>query len=584
MAQQSPELKQALNAFRHSFVMAGFFSLFINFLMLVPPLYMLQLYDRVLTSKSEETLLALTLIVVALFVVMGVLQFIRSRILIRIGAKLDQNMNSRLFHAMFQRSLYDPSSSSAQPISDLSSLRQFLTGQGLIAFFDSPWILVFLGVLFLFHVWMGLFGIFAAVVLFILTLANEYATRGFLQKASQDNVQSQNFASHNLRNAEVVHAMGMEPQVRERWMDRHLGFLSGQAKASDRSAILTNLSRTLRIMFQSLMLGLGAYLAINQQVTPGMMIAGSIILSRALAPLDMLIGSWQGFSAARSAYKRLQDLLEKVPPEGSAMSLPAPEGHVEVEQVIAVPPGGQNPALRGINFSVASGEAVGVVGPSAAGKSSLARVLLGVWSTRAGTVRLDGADVSQWNREELGPHVGYLPQDIELFEGTVAQNIARFGEVDSDKVVEAARLAGVHDMILHLPNGYDTMVGAAGGVLSAGQRQRVGLARAIYGDPAMVVLDEPNSNLDDQGEAALVEAVKALKQRGVTLFLITHRMNILSQMDKLLVLKEGQAAMFGPTGEVLAKLSGDNQRLKQEGGGDQGSGQPKVRLRSPGEG
>jgi ATP-binding cassette subfamily C protein EexD len=329
------------------------------------------------------------------------------------------------------------------------------------------------------------------------------------------------------------------------------------------------------------MLGLGAYLAINQEVTPGMMIAGSIILSRALAPLDMLIGSWQGFTSARSAYKRLQELLEKVPPEGDGMSLPPPEGRVDIEQIIAVPPGAQTPSLRGINFSVEPGESVGVVGPSAAGKSSLARVLLGVWPTRAGTVRLDGADVSQWNREELGPHVGYLPQDIELFEGTVAENIARFGEVDSEKVVEAARMAGVHDMVLHLPNGYDTMVGAGGGVLSAGQRQRVGLARAIYGNPALVVLDEPNSNLDDQGEAALVEAVQALKAKGTTLFLITHRMSILTQMDKLLVLKEGQAALFGPSQEVLAKLQGDKQRLQQPSGGD--GGQPKVRLRSPGE-
>ena len=309
-------------------------------------------------------------------------------------------------------------------------------------------------------------------------------------------------------------------------------------------------------MAQSLILGLGAFLAINMEVTPGMVIAGSIILGRALAPIDQLIGAWRGFASARGGYKRLNELLTDFPELGKGMSLPAPEGQLVFEKVMAGPPGTRTPTVKGVDLQVAGGESIGLVGPSAAGKSSLARVLLGIWPTFTGTVRLDGADVYQWDRAELGPHIGYLPQDIELFDGTVSENIARFGEVDPEKVVDAARMAGVHEMILHLPDGYDTIVGAKGGILSAGQRQRIGLARAMYGDPSLVVLDEPNSNLDEHGEAALVEAVKALKAAGTTLVLITHRPNILAHVDKILVMNEGQVAMFGPRDEVLAKLSG----------------------------
>jgi ATP-binding cassette subfamily C protein EexD len=364
-----------------------------------------------------------------------------------------------------------------------------------------------------------------------------------------------NFVTSNLRNAEALEAMGMLGPIQQRWLERHKGVLSLQALASDRAGLLTATSKILRMLLQSLVLGLGAYLAIEHVTTPGVMIAAMILSGRALAPIDQLIGTWRQFVSARTAYGRLRELLKTVPVRPRRMSLPPPRGDLLVEQTVATPPGAGAPVLKGISFAAAAGESVGIIGPSAAGKSTLARVVLGVWSLQAGKVRIDGADVSQWNRDELGPHVGYLPQDIELFDGTVSENIARFGTVDADKVVEAARKAGVHEMILRLPKGYDTPIGEGGAVLSGGQRQRVGLARALYGDPVLVVLDEPNSNLDDQGELALLQAMAALKAAGQTLLIISHRPNVLSGVDKILVLREGQVQTFGPRDQVLAQFA-----------------------------
>jgi ATP-binding cassette subfamily C protein EexD len=343
--------------------------------------------------------------------------------------------------------------------------------------------------------------------------------------------------------------------VQNRWLEKHREMLGLQALASDRAGVLTASSKVIRLLLQSLVLGLGAYLAIEQVTTPGVMIAAMIIAGRALAPIDQLIGSWRGFVAARTAYRRLKDLLHMVPERARGMSLPAPRGDLVVDQAVAVPPGGTTPVLRGVSFAVKAGESIGVIGPSAAGKSTLARTVLGVWPLVAGKVRIDGADVSQWNREELGPHIGYLPQDIELFDGTVSENIARFGEIKSEMVVEAAQKAGVHEMILHLPKGYDTPIGEGGAVLSGGQRQRVALARALYGEPVLVVLDEPNSNLDDQGEVALVRAIRGLKSAGRTVLIITHRPSVLGSVDKILVLREGQVQAFGPRDEVMAQFA-----------------------------
>lgn len=557
------DLGLALKACRRSFVSVGVFSMFINLLMLVPPLYMLQVYDRVITTGSEATLLMLTLLVVFLFIVMGGLEIVRSRILVRVGNRIDTLVSERLYGAMFRKSLLMAGKQTAQPLNDLTSLRQFLTGNGLFAFFDAPWIPVYIAVLFLFNVWFGVFAIAAAIILMALAIANEYATRGLLAEANGEHIKAQALADSNLRNAEVLHAMGILPGIRSRWQARHREFLLKQSWASDRAGTLSNVSRVLRLMFQSLILGLGALLVLEGSVTPGMMIAGSILMGRALAPIDQMIGAWKGFVSARSAHSRLEGLLEEIPPESERMSLPAPEGRVSVEGIAAGPPGARMSTIRGLNFEVEKGEHIGIIGPSASGKSTFARVLLGIWPAQVGKVRLDGADISQWNRDELGPWIGYLPQDIELFDGTISENIARFGEVDPERVVEAAQRAGVHEMILNQPEGYDTFIAASSGALSGGQRQRIGLARALYGKPRLVVLDEPNSNLDDSGEKALARAIETLKAEGTTLFVISHRTSVLSGMDKLLVLKEGQVSMFGTRDEVLARFV----RQRQGGAG-----------------
>jgi ATP-binding cassette, subfamily C, bacterial EexD len=427
------ELRAALKASRNSFLFAGFFSLFINLLMLTPAIYMLQVYDRVLASSSESTLIMLTILVVGLFAVMGLLELLRSRILVRVSARLDMQLNPRLFGAMFDAKLRDGRGAGAQPIEDLTNLRQFLTGNGLFAFFDVPWMPVYIAVLFLMHPWLGWFAIVGAVILFALALANELVTRQPLGKANGLAIGARSYLGGNLRNAEALEAMGMLPRVHQRWFERHREVLRLQALASDRAALLSNASKVLRITLQSLILGLGAYLVIQQQFTAGVMIAGSIIMGRALAPIDQLIGGWKGFLASRSAYKRLHDLLLAIPERPRYMSLPAPDGRVTLEGVLAAPPGSNLPVLRGVQFEIAPGEIIGVIGPSAAGKSSLARVLLGVWPVAAGKVRLSGADISHWNRDELGPYIGYLPQDIELFDGTVSENIARFGEIEPER-------------------------------------------------------------------------------------------------------------------------------------------------------
>ncbi|MBL1266207.1 MAG: type I secretion system permease/ATPase [Halomonas sp.] len=553
--QEATDLQRALKACKGSFISVGFFSMFVNLLMLVPPMYMLQVYDRVLTTQSIDTLTMLTIVLVFLFAIMGGLELVRSRMLVRVGNKLDTTINERLYSAMFRRSLVTQGTQSAQPLNDLTSLRQFLTGNGLFAFFDAPWVPVYLGVLFLFHPWLGVFATCAGVILLALAIANEKATKGLLAEANSEHIQAQNLANSNLRNAEVLQAMGMLHGIMGRWSKRHHEFLSKQSQASDRAGALTNTSKVLRMLFQSLILGLGALLVLSGDMSPGMMIAGSIIMGRALAPIDQMIGGWKGFVGARGAYGRLNELLEQVPEEKERMSLPAPRGDVAIEAVAAAPPGSRMATIRGINFSVNKGEHVGIIGPSAAGKSTLARVILGIWPTQVGDVRLDGGIITQYNRDEIGPYIGYLPQDIELFDGTISENIARFGEVNADKVVEAAKKAGVHEMVLELSNGYDTVISAASGSLSGGQRQRIGLARALYGNPVLVVLDEPNANLDDAGERALSQAIAELKEEGTTLFVISHRTSVLKSMDQLLVMKEGQVSMFGPRDEVLAQFA-----------------------------
>ena len=549
------ELKKSLLSAKKSFIMVGLFSMFINILMLVPPLYMLQLYDRVLGSRSQDTLIMLTLIVVVLFITMGLLEVVRSRVLVRVGNKLDSMLSQRIFDNLFELERKAPGRSSSMPLNDLTQVRQFMTGNGLFAFFDAPWMPIYIIVLFIFHPAFGFFAIFAAIVLVGITVANEYSTKEKLAEANNLSRASTIYVDSNIRNAEVVNAMGMRNNISKIWADKYYGFLNAQNIASDSAGVWSNLSKSLRVMFQSLILGLGAYLAINMEVTPGMMIAASIIMGRALAPLDLIIGSWKGFSSARSSYERIEGLLNDFPKDKEYMQLPAPKGEITLENVVVIPPSGTVPSLKGISMKIEKGDVVGIIGPSAAGKSSLARVMLGLWPLSNGVARIDKADISQWDREDLGKYVGYLPQDIELFEGTVSQNIARFGEVEPEKVVEAATKAGVHEMILKLNEGYDTKIGPGGASLSGGQRQRIGLARALYNNPVFVVLDEPNSNLDDVGEAALVEAIKTLRAGGTTVVIITHRTNVLQATNKLALINNGVLELYGNTNDVLNAIA-----------------------------
>ena len=549
------ELEQAIYYCRSAFYTAAFFSLFINLLMITPAIYMLQVYDRVLSSGSESTLLVITLLLVFLFISMGLLEWMRSLILVRVSSKLETLLNSRLFTVSFKQALYSGGqNSNGQPLEDLTALRQFMTGNGLFAFFDMPWIPIYMAILFLFHPAIGWLAVATAIILVVFAIFNEKSTSKWLQRANVLAMQNRSRLGKNLMNAEVVESMGMLGNLKGRWLEQVNKVLFLQSKASTNAGFWVSLSKVFRMTAQSLVLGLGAYLALQQEISPGIMIAGSILLGRALAPIDLLIGTWKGFIAARGQYTRLNELLKKVPQEGEPMQLPDPEGNIRVENILVVPPGGKIPVVKGVNFAVEKGQLIGVIGPSGAGKSTLARALLGVWPIHSGKVRLDGADIAQWDREALGSFIGYLPQDVELFEGTISENIARFGTVDPNKVIAAAMKADVHEFILRMPAGYDTVISGSGGVLSGGERQRIGLARALYGDVRLVVLDEPNSNLDDQGEQALMNALITLKSEQVTVLIISHRPSVLKVVDQIILMKEGVLVDYGTTANVLAKL------------------------------
>ncbi|MCX7086370.1 MAG: type I secretion system permease/ATPase [Methylococcales bacterium] len=552
---QLSDLTLALKECRSAFISAAGFSMVINILMLVPSLYMLQVYDRVVPTGNTSTLLMLTLIVFVLFLTMSLIEWVRSQILVRVSSRLELLLNQRVFSIAYKQSLYSGGQrATTQPFDDLTGLRQFLTGSGLFAFFDAPWMPIYIALMFVFHSWYGWFSVATSIILVIIAIVNEKATAKTLEEANKQSMISRGQVSRNLRNAEVIEAMGMMANVRERWLVTTHQVLSLQSEASSRAGIIAAASKVVRLTSQSLILGLGAYLVIEREITPGLMIAGSILLGRALAPIDMVIANWKGFINARGQYERLNEMFLKIPADTEKMPLPAPTGLIQFEEAQVIPPGGKLPVLKGISLIIEPGNLLGVIGPSGAGKSTFARALLGIWPTASGKVRLDGAEVSHWNRDELGPYIGYLPQDVELFEGTISENIARFGEIDAEKVVDAAKMANVHDLILQLPEGYDTVIGATGGILSGGQRQRVGLARALYGSPVLVVLDEPNSNLDEQGELALGNALQAMKRNKVTVVLVTHRQNVLTHVDKLLVLNDGKLAVYGPRDQVIAHL------------------------------
>ena len=549
------ELRLALRACKQYFVYAGVFSAAVNMLLLTPIIYMMTVFDRVVSSGSLPTLAMLSLLMVSLLLAMGGFEWVRSLILISASNRLESILRKRVSDATFKRSLLTGGLvSNAQPVQDLISLRQFLTGQGLFAFLDAPWFPIYIGVMFLFHPMFGIAGIISGIIMVTLAIVNEKATGKLLTNANAAANKASAQFQGSLRNAEVVAAMGMAEDVQRKQDALYVEVLDKQTEASRKAGMLSGLSKSVRMIAQSSLLGLGAYLALQQEITPGMMIGGSLLLGRALAPIDMLVGSWKGVTLARTQYARLNDLLQALPASAETMELPAPEGALSAEKVTVVPPGSKNAVVKGVSFALERGEFLGVVGPSASGKSTLARALLGIWPTYAGKVRLDGADMASWNREQLGPHVGYLPQDIELFDGTIAENICRFRQPEPEQIVAAAKTAGVHDMILRLPKGYDTVIGGAGGMLSGGQRQRIGLARAVYGQPKLLVLDEPNSNLDDKGEKELVEALGRIKADGCSVIIITHRTMVLQCVDKILVMNDGAAVSFGPKDQVLAKL------------------------------
>jgi ATP-binding cassette subfamily C protein EexD len=567
-------LQAALKACRGSFLSVGFFSLFVNTLMLVPTFYMIQVSGRVVPSSSTSTLIMLTLILTVLMLTMGSLEWVRSRIMVRISNRLDVLLSRDVYRASFKRALNSGGmDASAQSLNDLTSLRQFLTGNGLFAFFDAPWLPVYTAVMFLFHPWYGWITVISAVVLVVLAYVNHRYTGAALTEANKQSLTANLHTTKSLRNAEVIESMGMLDTLMGKWSVRQRRVLVLQSDASDKSGVITSISKTFRNWAQSMMLAAGAYLVITHEINPGLMMAGSLLLGRALSPIDQMIGSWKGFVAARVQYQRLNDTLDKLNAEPERMSLPDPEGHLQVENLVVAPPGAKAAVIRNISFVTPAGSIVGIVGPSAAGKSTLARALLGIWPPQHGVVRLDGADISTWDKQKLGPHLGYLPQDIELFEGSISDNIARFTKVDPEKTVLAARIAGVHEMILQLPDGYDTVIGSEGVNLSGGQRQRIGLARAVYGNPRLIVLDEPNSNLDEVGERALGVALQKMKETGATVFIISHRPNVLSRLDRIMVLNSGAMTMYGPRDQVIAELAQQQAKAQAQA---QGQAQPRV--------
>jgi ATP-binding cassette subfamily C exporter for protease/lipase len=559
------ELRKALAELEPYFKKAALFSLFASLLVLAPSGYMLEVYERVVNSRSHMTLVMLTILVLFAYVVMEVLEWARSEVMHDAGMALDKRMSGRVFSAIFEANLKRLPGGTAQPMNDFRTVRDFLHSPVLMALMEAPVSLVFLILIFAISPVLGWSAVVAAILQVFVGWLNERSTQPPLLAANRSAIAAQQYADGTLRNAQVIEYMGMLRDIHRRWMDKQREFLGLQAKASEHAGFYQAISKFLQNVVSSMLLGLGAWLLLRNQLNGGAayMIVGSILGGRVLAPLIQTVTQWQAVVNVRDAYSRLDNLLTQVPQRPESMALPAPQGRLLVEGLIAGAPGNPTPILKGVSFALQPGEVLAVVGPSASGKTTLARMLVGLWPAVNGKVRLDGADVHTWDKSELGPHLGYLPQGVELFDGSVAENIARFGEVDAAKVEAAARAVGLHDFILALPKGYDNPVGREGAMLSGGQRQRVGLARAIYGNPAFVVLDEPNSSLDEQGDVALASAIALLKSRGTTFVVMTHRTSVLGVADKMLVLRDGQPQMFGPRDDVLKALSDAANQARQ---------------------
>ncbi|WP_338694987.1 type I secretion system permease/ATPase [Bradyrhizobium sp. 26S5] len=550
------ELAEALRACRSAFIGVGLISCMINLLYLTGSMFMLQVYDRVLPSRSVPTLVGLVVIAAVLYIAQGVLDLLRGRILGRVGTSLDEALNARVFDTIVRLPLMAGNRSEGlQPLRDLDNVRSFLGSMGPGAFFDLPWLPFYMAICFAFHWLLGVTALVGAVILVTLTLITEYMSRSPAKEAMSLAARRNDLAASSRRNAEVLVAMGMAGRMNKRWNEANEEYLSGNQHASDVTGGLGAVAKVLRMMLQSAVLAVGAYLVIHQEATGGIIIAGSILSARALAPVDLAIAHWKGFVAARQSWQRLNRLLQQIPARPEQTLLQAPEKKLSVEAVTMVAPGDQRAIVQDITFAVEAGSGVGVIGPSGSGKSSLIRALVGVWVPARGKVRLDGAALDQWSSDELGRHVGYLPQDVELFAGTVAQNICRFDpDAKSDGIIAAAKEAGVHEMIIKMREGYDTQVGEQGTALSAGQAQRVALARALYGDPFLIVLDEPNSNLDSEGDEALTRAVRGARERGAVVIVVAHRPVGIEGVDQLLVLKDGRMQTFGPKETVLAQV------------------------------
>jgi ATP-binding cassette subfamily C protein/ATP-binding cassette subfamily C protein EexD len=551
MQQQTDLFGHALKVYRRVLVSTAIFSFFISLLMFVQPLYMLQVYDRVLNSRNELTLIGLTVVAIAMLLVYAALEFVRSRVLVRAGMQFDEALSDPLFRKVVNSTLQAPQTRSQFALQDIDRLREFLTGGGMISIFDVPWVPVFLAVCWIFHPLIFAVAFVGSIIVFTLAVLNEFSTRKSLNDAQSSAQSAQHFATTTLQNVEVIQALGMERPLRERWFGMHSNTVVLQALASDRAGVLLSLSKFVRMSMQIAILGVGAYLALNREISPGMMVASSIMMGRALAPVDQVVGQWKQVSGARQAYARLKDLFSRVQDGIERLELPKPKGQLQIENLVVGPPGTRTPIINGVTFFVDPGQTLAIVGASGAGKSTLIRALVGVWAPMAGAVRLDGSELDHWDVEQLGASIGYLPQDIELFAGTIAENIARFQLAEAHEIVSAAQLAGVHTMIQGLPEGYETQIGAGGRALSGGQRQRIGLARALFRDPAVVVLDEPNAHLDSDGENSLMAAVAELKKRGCTVIFVSHKVNLLSLSDQALVLENGRVRVFGPTREVF---------------------------------
>jgi ATP-binding cassette subfamily C protein len=550
------ELGEALRACRNAFIGVGIMSCMINLLYLTGSIFMLEIYDRVLPSRSVPTLVGLVILAGGLYIAQGILDLLRGRIMVRIGTSLDEALSGRVFETVVRLPLIAGGRTEGlQPLRDLDNIRSFLSSMGPGAFFDLPWLPFYLAICFAFHFLIGVTALAGAIILVILTILTEFMTRKPAREAMGLAARRNDLAAASRRNAEVLVAMGMSGRLTKRWSVTNADYLAGNQRTSDVAGGLGATAKVMRMTLQSAVLGVGAYLVIHQEATAGVIIAGSILSARALAPVDLAIAHWKGFVAARQSWHRLNRLLGSLPAQGAPTRLQAPSRRLSVENISIVPPGDQKVIVQDVSFALEAGSGLGVIGPSGSGKSSLMRALVGVWHPVRGKVRLDAAALDQWSSDVLGRHVGYLPQDVELFAGTVAQNICRFDpEASSESIIAAAKEAGVHEMIVKMSDGYDTQVGEQGVALSAGQAQRVALARALYGEPFLIVLDEPNSNLDTEGDEALTRAVRAARERGAIVVVVAHRPIGIEAVDMLLVLKDGRMQAFGPKDQVLGQV------------------------------